>query len=220
MSLGFSVYVGRFGNYDRTYGSLGAIVGFMTWIWLSLTIVLMGAEFNSEMEDQAARSRQTLAWAVTGLRTLSRCNPRRGRRALRWAWPGSYMQGRWRRTTTRPRLPPTGGAEAPDKWAKRLAIPALGRDQAADYERLKQTAEARAAGARRRRARPAAQGRPRPQRHAAPDLRGDLPWHRRLAPVPGRAAGARRPAPGRPQARAAGRGRWRRPGSTRWSAGR
>jgi membrane protein len=53
MSLAFSVYVGRFGHYDRTYGSLGAIVGFMTWIWLSLTIVLMGAEFNSEMEDQA-----------------------------------------------------------------------------------------------------------------------------------------------------------------------
>ena len=52
MSLAFSVYVGRFGHYDRTYGSLGAIVGFMTWIWLSITIVLMGAEFNSELEDQ------------------------------------------------------------------------------------------------------------------------------------------------------------------------
>jgi membrane protein len=54
MSLGFSVYVGRFGHYDRTYGSLGAIVGFMTWIWLSLAIVLLGAEFNSEIENQAA----------------------------------------------------------------------------------------------------------------------------------------------------------------------
>jgi membrane protein len=52
MSLAFSFYVGRFGHYDRTYGSLGAIVGFMTWIWLSLTIVLIGAEFNSELEDQ------------------------------------------------------------------------------------------------------------------------------------------------------------------------
>jgi membrane protein len=52
MSVGFSFYVGRFGSYDRTYGSLGAIVGFMTWIWLSLTIVLLGAEFNSELEDQ------------------------------------------------------------------------------------------------------------------------------------------------------------------------
>jgi membrane protein len=52
MSAAFSFYVGRFGTYDRTYGSLGAIIGFMTWIWLSLTIVLLGAEFNSEMEDQ------------------------------------------------------------------------------------------------------------------------------------------------------------------------
>jgi len=54
MSLAFSAYVGRFGHYDRTYGSLGAVVGFMTWIWLSLTIVLLGAEFNSEMEKVAA----------------------------------------------------------------------------------------------------------------------------------------------------------------------
>lgn len=55
MSLGFSAYVGRFGHYDRTYGSLGAIVGFMTWIWLSLIVVLLGAEFNSEVEhDRAA----------------------------------------------------------------------------------------------------------------------------------------------------------------------
>jgi membrane protein len=54
MSLAFSVYVGRFGNFDRTYGSLGAIVGFMIWIWLSLTIVLLGAEFNAEIEIEAA----------------------------------------------------------------------------------------------------------------------------------------------------------------------
>lgn len=55
MSVAFSFYVAHFGRYDRTYGSLGAIVGFMTWIWLSLTIVLLGAEFNSELESQAAR---------------------------------------------------------------------------------------------------------------------------------------------------------------------
>jgi membrane protein len=54
MSLAFSFYVGRFGHYDATYGSLGAVVGFMTWIWLSLTIVLLGAEFNCEIEKQAA----------------------------------------------------------------------------------------------------------------------------------------------------------------------
>ena len=52
MSLAFSLYVGHFGHYDRTYGSLGAIVGFMTWIWLSLIVVLLGAELNSEIEHE------------------------------------------------------------------------------------------------------------------------------------------------------------------------
>jgi membrane protein len=50
MSLAFSVYVDNFGSYDRTYGSLGAVVGFMTWIWLTLTVVLAGAELNCELE--------------------------------------------------------------------------------------------------------------------------------------------------------------------------
>jgi membrane protein len=50
MSILFSFYVANFGHYDRTYGSLGAIVGFLTWIWLSLMVVLFGAELNSEIE--------------------------------------------------------------------------------------------------------------------------------------------------------------------------
>ena len=51
-SLAFSWYVSNFGSYNETYGSLGAVVGFMTWIWLSTTIVLVGAEINAEMEHQ------------------------------------------------------------------------------------------------------------------------------------------------------------------------
>ncbi len=50
MSLLFSFYVANFGVYDKTYGSLGAIVGFMTWIWLSLTVLLIGAELNAQLE--------------------------------------------------------------------------------------------------------------------------------------------------------------------------
>ena len=45
----------NFGNYNETYGSLGAAIGFMTWIWLSTTVVLIGAELNAEMEHQTAR---------------------------------------------------------------------------------------------------------------------------------------------------------------------
>jgi membrane protein len=51
-SLLFSYYVANFGSYNKTYGSLGAAVGFMTWIWLSSMVVLMGAELNSELERQ------------------------------------------------------------------------------------------------------------------------------------------------------------------------
>jgi membrane protein len=53
-SMLFSWYVGAFAHYDRTYGSLGAVVGFMTWIWLSSIIVLAGAELNAEIEAQTS----------------------------------------------------------------------------------------------------------------------------------------------------------------------
>jgi membrane protein len=52
VSLGFSYYVSNFGSYNKTYGSLGAVIGFMTWIWLSVTIVLLGGELNAELEQQ------------------------------------------------------------------------------------------------------------------------------------------------------------------------
>ena len=58
-SVAFSYYVSHFGSYDKTYGSLGAAVGFLTWIWLSATIVLVGGELNAEMERQTARDTTT-----------------------------------------------------------------------------------------------------------------------------------------------------------------
>jgi membrane protein len=48
----FSWYVASFGSYNKTYGSLGAIIGFMTWIWISIIVVLVGAKLNAEMEHQ------------------------------------------------------------------------------------------------------------------------------------------------------------------------
>lgn len=55
VSFLFSWYVARFGSYDKTYGSLGAIMGFMTWIWISLIVVLIGAKLDAEMECRTAR---------------------------------------------------------------------------------------------------------------------------------------------------------------------
>jgi membrane protein len=52
-SMLFSWYVANFGSYNETYGTLGAVVGFMTWIWLSTAIVLIGGAINAELEAQA-----------------------------------------------------------------------------------------------------------------------------------------------------------------------
>lgn len=54
-SILFSWYVANFGSYNKTYGSLGAIIGFMTWVWLSVMVVLVGAQLNAELEHQTAR---------------------------------------------------------------------------------------------------------------------------------------------------------------------
>jgi membrane protein len=53
-SLGFGLYVSHFGNYNATYGSLGGVVVFLTWIYLTAYIILMGGELNSELERQQA----------------------------------------------------------------------------------------------------------------------------------------------------------------------
>lgn len=48
----FSVYLLNFANYNATYGTLGALVAFMIWIWLSIVILIVGAELNAELEHQ------------------------------------------------------------------------------------------------------------------------------------------------------------------------
>lgn len=67
-SLLFSWYVTNFGNYNETYGSLGAVIGFMTWIWISSTIVLLGGEINAEIEHQTAIDTTTGTPLPMGLR--------------------------------------------------------------------------------------------------------------------------------------------------------
>jgi membrane protein len=51
----FSLYVSKFASYDKTYGPLGAVVVFLMWLYISALTVLIGAEFNSEMERQTKR---------------------------------------------------------------------------------------------------------------------------------------------------------------------
>jgi membrane protein len=67
-SLGFSWYVNHVAHYDATYGSLGAAVGFMMWIWFSVMVVLIGAELNAEIEHQTALDSTTGAPEPLGAR--------------------------------------------------------------------------------------------------------------------------------------------------------
>ena len=54
-SIGFSVYVSTFGNYAKTYGVFAGIVVLLMWLWITSYAVLLGAEINSEAEQQTAQ---------------------------------------------------------------------------------------------------------------------------------------------------------------------
>jgi membrane protein len=49
-SFGFGLYVANFGSYDRTYGSLGAIMAFLVWLYLSNSALLLGVQVNAEVQ--------------------------------------------------------------------------------------------------------------------------------------------------------------------------
>jgi len=49
-SIAFALYVANFGSYDKTYGTLGGVVVFLLWLWITNIAILLGAEFNAETE--------------------------------------------------------------------------------------------------------------------------------------------------------------------------
>jgi len=49
-TVGFAVYVANFASYNKTYGSLGGVIVFLVWLWISNIAVLLGAEFDAELE--------------------------------------------------------------------------------------------------------------------------------------------------------------------------
>jgi membrane protein len=46
----FAFYVANFGSYNKTYGALGGVIVFLTWLWITNNVILLGAEFNAEIE--------------------------------------------------------------------------------------------------------------------------------------------------------------------------
>ena len=49
-SAAFAFYVANFGSYNKTYGALGGVIVFLVWLWISNIVILLGAEFNAELE--------------------------------------------------------------------------------------------------------------------------------------------------------------------------
>jgi len=55
ISAGFSKFVSAFGTYNKTYGSLGAVIVLLVWLWLTNFVIIMGAEINGEMERHTSK---------------------------------------------------------------------------------------------------------------------------------------------------------------------
>src|SRR5512144_276861 len=77
-SAAFSLYVSHFGSYNKTFGSLGAVVILLMWFYISAYVVCLGAELNAELERQTggirppARRSRSAAAALTSPTTRSR----------------------------------------------------------------------------------------------------------------------------------------------------
>lgn len=67
-SIGFSFYLENFANYNVTYGTLGALIGFMVWSWISVLILVVGASLNAELEHQTTTDSTTGAPLPMGSR--------------------------------------------------------------------------------------------------------------------------------------------------------
>jgi membrane protein len=50
VSVGFSYYVSNFGNYNQVYGSIGAVIAMLIWLWITSFLVLFGASINAQIE--------------------------------------------------------------------------------------------------------------------------------------------------------------------------
>jgi len=65
-SIVLAIYASNFGSYNATYGALGGVVVFLTWLWITNMAILLGAEFNAETE----RARQLEAGVAGAHRRL------------------------------------------------------------------------------------------------------------------------------------------------------
>ena len=56
-SVAFGFYVANFGSYNKTYGTLGGVISFLVWMWITNIAILLGAEFDAELEREGSSRR-------------------------------------------------------------------------------------------------------------------------------------------------------------------
>jgi membrane protein len=79
-SAGFGFYVSHFGSYNKVYGTMGGVVVFLLWLWITNIAVLLGVEFNAEIERTREMERG-VAGAREELKLPERDRPSAERRA-------------------------------------------------------------------------------------------------------------------------------------------
>lgn len=112
-SASFSWYVNNVARLDATYGSLGAMIGFMLWIWFSVMVILVGAELNAEIEHQTAMDSTTGPAQPMGQRGAAMADTvglrfvgfRKGAGQL-WAIARRQVRNLLKRAPSRPSPPP------------------------------------------------------------------------------------------------------------------
>ncbi|HTJ57690.1 MAG TPA: YihY/virulence factor BrkB family protein [Devosiaceae bacterium] len=99
VSVLFSWYAANLGNYNAAYGSLGALVGMLTWLWLTVSVLIVGAELNAEIEVRSRRKGLPVPVATA---PPAQSNPRASLAtlivllpaALLLAWASGHRNGR------------------------------------------------------------------------------------------------------------------------------
>jgi membrane protein len=79
-SVGFAFYVANFGSYNKTYGTLGGVVVFLLWLWITNIAVLLGVEYNAEIE-RTSEMKQGVPGAERELKLPERDRPNDKQRA-------------------------------------------------------------------------------------------------------------------------------------------